>query len=511
LKHFNQIKILSLTLLALSIAAPATTAVNSAFSTEPAVVQAATTNQQLNGQYNINPITVTLPSGTAIYKDPNASNFESNLTAEQIIQIKYINIVNGQIFAVRYTTFGWLNEPYDHWAKYAGLSSEIGNTSLSLSYALPLFSLDSNSTWTSETGNIHPGAGVQLAVDGFTLDATGTIVSYTGISNNTRYSVAAEEMRTGSATPVSSLHEDSNVPANLAVVIPKASGGALIYSDMQTTQPINAKILTNQKVIGLVRDASNQIVAYKIDQNQYLNANDVTTPEVDTNQNADITFNILPAGTKVYSNNKAAIVYSDPTTTTDTGTRLSTSYNSWNATRYATDKNGQILAYELGTNQWVKAADLTTTASDGSNPTVTGNVTISLLNQTNLYSYYKPAVIYTDPTVTTASGARLSTWVNEWHAARVAKDSNGVAIAYELGKNQWVKAADLNQSAPQGGVFDTTGGTPLYDLNGNVTGSIPDSGRYQVFAVAYINGQQFVKIGTDNQWIAAAAGDYYPV
>ncbi|GAF41957.1 hypothetical protein FC83_GL002111 [Agrilactobacillus composti DSM 18527 = JCM 14202] len=66
----------------------------------------------------------------------------------------------------------------------------------------------------------------------------------------------------------------------------------------------------------------------------------------------------LPTGTAVYSDNKAATIYSDAATTKDTDTKLSTSVDEWSAFEVAKDADGNITAYRLSKDQWVKAADI---------------------------------------------------------------------------------------------------------------------------------------------------------
>ncbi|WP_035456375.1 hypothetical protein, partial [Agrilactobacillus composti] len=71
----------------------------------------------------------------------------------------------------------------------------------------------------------------------------------------------------------------------------------------------------------------------------------------------------LPTGTAVYSDNKAATIYSDAATTKDSGTKLNTSYDEWSAFDVSKDSDGHIVAYRLGKDQWVKASDLATEKS----------------------------------------------------------------------------------------------------------------------------------------------------
>ncbi|MCH4171626.1 MAG: hypothetical protein LKF36_10405 [Lactobacillus sp.] len=129
---------------------------------------------------------------------------------------------------------------------------------------------------------------------------------------------------------------------------------------------------------------------------------------------------------------------------------------------------------------------------------------------TAVYSDNKAAVIYSDAATTKDSGTKLSTSVDEWSAFEVAKDSDGNITAYRLGKDQWVKAADIQVQKDLDGTFDTSAGVTLRDNDGTVSGAIKEDGQYTVNAVRYINGKQALRLGNDSQWVFASQGDFYP-
>lgn len=135
---------------------------------------------------------------------------------------------------------------------------------------------------------------------------------------------------------------------------------------------------------------------------------------------------------------------------------------------------------------------------------------VDLPKGTAIYSNYAPLKIYSDPQTTQDTGTTLDTGIGEWAAFDTAMDQSGHITAYELGKNQWVKAEDIQLSQTLGGTFETTTGTTLYSANGTRTGAIKTTGAYKVYAVRYINGEQALKLGTDDQWIMAHTGAYYP-
>ncbi|MCH4171627.1 MAG: hypothetical protein LKF36_10410 [Lactobacillus sp.] len=130
---------------------------------------------------------------------------------------------------------------------------------------------------------------------------------------------------------------------------------------------------------------------------------------------------------------------------------------------------------------------------------------------TAVYSDNKAAVIYSDAATTKDTDTKLSTSVDEWSAFEVAKDSDGNITAYRLGKDQWVKAADIEVQKDLDGVFTTSAGVTLRESNGTVSGAIKIDGDYKVNAVRYINGKQVLRLGNDSQWVYAAQGDFYPV
>lgn len=163
----------------------------------------------------------------------------------------------------------------------------------------------------------------------------------------------------------------------------------------------------------------------------------------------------------------------------------------------------QIISYGFKVNDhyvFVKTSDTTTTKTTDE----------STAFYAILYSHNRPAPIYTDSELTTASNKTLATTNNEWRAFKVAKDADGHVLSYQLGKNQWVKASDLAIEQAEGGIFGAKKGTALYDTNGIKTSTIPKADTYQVFSVRYINDQQYVRLGNQDQWLKASAGAYYP-
>ncbi|MCH4171636.1 MAG: SLAP domain-containing protein [Lactobacillus sp.] len=223
----------------------------------------------------------------------------------------------------------------------------------------------------------------------------------------------------------------------------------------------------------------------------------------DANQN--LTIVRIPKGqVTVSTGNKALHVYNDGATTKDSGAKLATDYDLWTVTHVAKDANGDVVAYDLGNNQWVKASEVKLFALPNDKTQVA-----SMPKGTAIYSNFKGAKIYSDAAATKAIGT-LNTQYDEWSAYKVSKDANGNIVAYDLGSNQWVKASDLQLQKNLSGTFVAKQGTALYQADGTLAGVLGASNAYRVFAVRYINGHQALKLGNDSQWIIAATGDYYP-
>ncbi|MFD1671032.1 hypothetical protein ACFQ5M_02850 [Agrilactobacillus yilanensis] len=244
----------------------------------------------------------------------------------------------------------------------------------------------------------------------------------------------------------------------------------------------------------------------------WIKASDVTT---DTDTDSDLAITTVPSGQlTVNSAKKAVVVYNDAATTQKSGSTLSTDYAEWGVTRTAKDADGDIVAYDLGNGQWVKASDVTT-SDDNNNNNNSGLTIKNTVSGDALYSNYQPLQVYSDAAMTTpyyenGQSKTLMTWCTEWSAFHYATDANGNIKSYDLGGGQWVNANNLTRVATWGGNIVLEAGTTLTNINGQKTGSISASGSYQVFAASYINGKQSLKLGNDSQWVTAANGDYYP-
>ncbi|MCH4171644.1 MAG: hypothetical protein LKF36_10500 [Lactobacillus sp.] len=214
----------------------------------------------------------------------------------------------------------------------------------------------------------------------------------------------------------------------------------------------------------------------------------------------------LSDGTTINAHKQAWTIYQDPKMTRDSGKKLSTDQEIWTPTQVARDSNGVAVSYNLGDNQWIGASNVTVIKG-----TPDTDLTVAKYTSSDpLYSIGSDVTVYSDPDTTKASGT-LAAGVSEWQVNRTATDpKTGTVVAYDLGKNQWVKAKDLSAQKALTGTFIVNAGTPLLADNGSQVGTISASGSYQVTAVSYFDGHQVLKLAENNQWVQAAKGAFYP-
>ncbi|MCH4171630.1 MAG: hypothetical protein LKF36_10430 [Lactobacillus sp.] len=151
------------------------------------------------------------------------------------------------------------------------------------------------------------------------------------------------------------------VPAGTLQVDSK-NAAVKVYSDAATTQDSGAKLDTQYNIWDVTRtakDKDGKTVAYDLGNSQWVKAADVSAVAA-----SKVTVSPATKGQAVYSNFKGATIYSDADTTKANGT-LNTSYDEWSTFQVAKDADGNIVAYDLGSNQWVKASDLSLIKTQG--------------------------------------------------------------------------------------------------------------------------------------------------
>lgn len=166
------------------------------------------------------------------------------------------------------------------------------------------------------------------------------------------------------------------------------------------------------------------------------NAATVTEAATTTTSNPKIT-DIHSQNKIINTSYKNLTLYSDPAGTSKTGKVLSTTVQYWKAQKVARDSNNNIIAYDLGNNQWVKVSDLQSTKT-----TANSSLTIKTLpSDAVLNSHYKAVAVYKDA-ATTQKVDTLSTYTTSWKAFKEAVNANGQVVSVEIGTNQWVKISD---------------------------------------------------------------------
>ena len=375
-------------------------------------------------------------------------------------------------------------------------------------------------------------------------EVTGEAGSYVATVDGTEVPVADENVTAASVTkdiPAVEGQDATSTTAQYYAVSYKGTtyfvpAAGLTLSGAVVTSDVIGTITTNRDDVRTYNDATTQnytgnLIRTKgtqllVDQKATVNGEVVAyhvSADADTAAGTwvkaqDVTFNdsvLVASAAKgtVTANADNTNLYTDKATTKLSGDSLVEGQDV-NYTRVVKNSvTGDVVAYGfLNTNQgdaaynsyvYVKAADVTVNAAADVD-------TAKLPAGTAVYSNNKAATIYTDAAATKDSGAKLSTDVNEWSAFETSTDADGNIVAYRLGKNQWVKAADLELQQDLDGTFDVAAGTTLYATDGDKTGAIENGGSYKVFAVRYINGKQSLKLGTDNQWVVASQGDFYP-
>lgn len=233
-------------------------------------------------------------------------------------------------------------------------------------------------------------------------------------------------------------------------------------------------------------------------------------PEVPENPNSDqgwVSPDVAPRyqsqkHTGQLQSNEAIKTYTDRATTI-LATKTYAKAQVLNYDRMIIDlETDTVIAYGIkqdnGQYLFVKATDVTQI----------GALTLEPLAGT-LYAL-KPVMIYSDATTQQATGQQLAQDIKEWAVFKKATDANGQIVAYELGQDQWVKATDLKAEKPLAGTFTAKNGTALCSATGDQTTTLTKTDTYRVFGVRYIQNEQYVRLGNQNQWVKASAGDFYP-
>ncbi|MCD2255908.1 hypothetical protein ACNAN0_12350 [Agrilactobacillus fermenti] len=202
---------------------------------------------------------------------------------------------------------------------------------------------------------------------------------------------------------------------------------------------------------------------------------------------------IEPRQTIYHSNGNAKPIFSDAALTQNTGRRLDPKITEWQTFQVAVNEAGQALALDLGNNQWV---DVHSTAAYHS-------VAPGSYIYRSAFSGGKAIQLYRDPQLTQPIG-KLDTKISNWAITQVdfVNQSDGI-YSIDLGHNQWASLEAFPYMATK--IVRVAPNNVLVDQTGQKTGQITNTDvGYLTFDVKSINGQVYVKLGSDRQWINTA-------
>lgn len=196
-----------------------------------------------------------------------------------------------------------------------------------------------------------------------------------------------------------------------------------------------------------------------------------------------------------------AKVYSNPQLSQATGRTLPFA-SSWAATAVAKNtETGTVTAYQVATNQWIAANDITTQADFvGVQQPATGVIYISSATSKT----------YANPDLTGQANGSLP-FKSGWKYTAVFKNGYGRIISYQVSTHQWVPAGNVQTDShlvmslePGRGILRITkkGGASTYSATGQVNGHLAYGSRWRYAwiltdatrkVVAYqVGGNQFV-------------------
>ncbi|MFT9193823.1 MAG: SLAP domain-containing protein, partial [Schleiferilactobacillus harbinensis] len=237
-------------------------------------------------------------------------------------------------------------------------------------------------------------------------------------------------------------------------------------------------------------------VWYKVGTNQWVNANNflLNGQRRSVWSSRPIAFITQAAGTRVYSSPNAGA-----------SSRLLSLGSAWLVNDIAAE--GNQLWYQVGTNQWIKAADAL--AVDRTQITALPQDTAGVIN-------YQPGygvALWSMPGGHGLIKGRTLASGTAWKASYKVTLADGTTW-YEVGRNQWVDGRYFvlngSQASPvtANQVVQVKSGTTavVYQEPGSgaISSQLPPNTAWRVNAVAARNNQLWYQVGT-NQWISAAA------
>lgn len=269
------------------------------------------------------------------------------------------------------------------------------------------------------------------------------------------------------------LASETAVPGYKDVALTQATG-----SNIQGSTTGHAWLQTYQ-YDQVAQDASGAVLAYHFTGGwaaaKSFSATDPTTYKVNSAR-----------GTGAINHTEAVKVYSDPQLTKATGKTLAggsqwqyfATYDAM-VTNNGSSSVADTLAYNLGGNQWVSAAEFVVgTAPDFY---IYPNASTVMVTAT------KGVMIYSDLALTKPTG-RVLPLGSKWRSNGVLMSKENGAMGLSLGGPQFIKPDDVGTLQSERGVFTVryaahpTWGIAVYNSKMQVTKTIPAGSRWQAFS-----------------------------
>lgn len=203
-------------------------------------------------------------------------------------------------------------------------------------------------------------------------------------------------------------------------------------------------------------------------------------------------------------NPNGALLYSDMNMTNQISGRLLNLGTAWTYYKKVFDANGNLIGYNLGGQQYVKAGDVQETPVQ--------NITLEDFSGV-AQIVNGDAQVYSDAAMTQPISGQTLSVGSRWRAYQKVF-INGTLAGYNLGGKQFVKAANVtvDTMVAKRGVFtvrypaNPRWSIAVYNENLQVQKVIPAGSHWQIYGVKTLsNGQAYYNLG-GNQWVPVDYG-----
>lgn len=203
-------------------------------------------------------------------------------------------------------------------------------------------------------------------------------------------------------------------------------------------------------------------------------------------------------------NPNGALLYSDMNMTNQISGRLLNLGTAWTYYKKVFDANGNLIGYNLGGQQYVKAGDVQETPVQ--------NITLEDFSGV-AQIVNGDAQVYSDAAMTQPISGQTLSVGSRWRAYQKVF-INGTLAGYNLGGKQFVKAANVtvDTMVAKRGVFtvrypaNPRWSIAVYNENLQVQKIIPAGSHWQIYGVKTLsNGQAYYNLG-GNQWVPVDYG-----